>query len=52
MWPLKEKENRQLLVAKSYPLWQAVRMRRYSSLINIYPSDEAKLIHQNSKYAG
>ena len=26
------------IVAKSYPLWQAVRMRRYDSLININPS--------------
>ena len=25
-------------VAKSYPLWQAVKMRRYGSLININPS--------------
>ena len=40
MWPIKEKENKQLLifVAKSYPLQLAVRMRRYGSLINIYPS--------------
>ena len=25
------------IVAKSYPLWQAVGMRRYGSLININP---------------
>ena len=37
MWPIKEKENRTAFhnVAKSYPLWLAARMRRYSSLINI-----------------
>ena len=35
MWPIKEKENRQLLiiVAKSYE-----GIRRYGSLININPS--------------
>ena len=37
MWPIKEKQNRQLL-AKSYPLQQAAGMRRYNSLININPS--------------
>ena len=26
------------IVAKSYLLWQAVRLRRYGSLININPS--------------
>ena len=39
MWPIKEKENRQLLddvVAKSYPLF--ARMCRYGSLINIRTS--------------
>ena len=26
------------IAAKFYPLWLAVKMRRYGSLINIYPS--------------
>ena len=37
MWPIKEKENRQLLI-KSYSLEQAVRMHRYGSLIKLNPS--------------
>ena len=37
MWPIKEKENRQLVILspKFYPLWQAVQMHRYGSLIDI-----------------
>ena len=31
MWPLKEKEY---IVAKSYPLYLAVKMCRYGSLVN------------------
>ena len=31
----KEKDNRQLLMAKSYPQYQSITMCRYSSLINI-----------------
>ena len=34
MWPIKEKENRQLLMYSG----QAAGMRRYGSLININPS--------------
>ena len=42
--PLKERENRQLLIqAKSYPLYLAVRMRRYGSLIIINPSGLEKV---------
>ena len=46
MWPIKEKENRQLLriVANSYPLQQAAGMRRYGSLMNIYPSGLSDLL--------
>ena len=47
MWPIKEKENRRLLVhivAKSYPLWPAVQMRRYVSLININPSGMQQIL--------
>ena len=41
MWPIKEKENRQLLTLWPNPflLKQAVGMSRYGSLINISPSD-------------
>ena len=40
MWPIKEKENGNAahIVAKSYPLYLAVKMRRFGSLININPS--------------
>ena len=40
MWPIKEKENRQLLILwpNLIPLYQAVGMRCYGSLININPS--------------
>ena len=40
MWPIKETKNScSYIVAKSYPLQQAVGMRRYGSPINIKPSD-------------
>ena len=44
MWPIKEKDNKQLLIlkAKFYPLWLAVIMRRYGSLINIKPPGPAQ----------
>ena len=38
MWPIKEKENRHLLI--KFPL--AVRMGRYGSLIKINPSGSYK----------
>ena len=39
MWPIKEKENRQINArAKFYPLNQAVGRRRYGSLFNINTS--------------
>ena len=39
MWPIKNrKQTAAHKVAKSYPLYLAVRMRRYVSLININPS--------------
>ena len=48
MWPIKEKDNRQLaahIVAKSDLLYLAVRMRRYGSLIKIKPSGLKALIY-------
>ena len=40
MWPIKERENKQLLILwpNLIPLYQAVGMRHYGSLININPS--------------
>ena len=40
MWPIKEKENRLAvhIMDKSYPLYLAVKMCRYGSLIKINPS--------------
>ena len=47
MWPIKEKEKTIAhIVAKSYPLWQADRIRCYGSLININPSDEVEEIER------
>ena len=44
MWPIKEKENKQLLiiVPNSYPVQQVEGMLRYGSLINTNPSASAK----------
>ena len=39
MWPIRERKYTAAhIVAKSYPLYLAVRMRRYGSLIKINPS--------------
>ena len=38
-------------MAKSYPLYLAVRMRRYGSLIKINPSDPSQLAEGKTKWA-
>ena len=53
MWPIKEKENRQLLIqwsANSYTLQQAERMCRYGSLLKINPSGIIIAIKVTLKY--
>ena len=39
------------MLAKSYPLYLAVRMRRYGSLININPSSLSKRSWANSTHS-